>query len=475
MKKYILFIAGILSMVSFISCKEELTEQMHSAIAPSNFYKTAQDAEAAINGAFSPLQYQNYYQRTNWIITDLSCDIFRVNNGNAARLEFERGQQSATNGLINNYWYYSYNMIKNANDVIMYVPGIDMDVTLRNNIVGNGYFLRAMAHFDLVRLFGNVPIVLKNTGDQDLFPKRTSADSVYIQIIKDLQFAEANCLHADKLPASEIGRVTSEAASSMLARVYLQRSGTSFAVATDNQSALDQCNKVISYSNAHPNVLTLVPNYKDIFDVSKKNGPECIFSVQFGDPPAYNNITVIMFPPASMNGYAAFLPYNEFVNSYDPDDSRKAVNVGIVDGGKTYVSKYVDPDFATSGRANQNWPVLRYADILLMQSEAMNNINSGDANKFNGINAIRKRAGLGSKLLNFSNTPTSADFVNALANERLWELPIEGVRRYDLIRWKKMIPIKAAQGYNIDQNHLLLPIPQNELDANKNLTQNPGF
>ena len=475
MKKYILFIACIFSILPYTSCKKVLEEKMHDAISPSNFYKTAQDAESALNGVFAPLQYQNYYQRTVYIIADLPGDMFRVNNANEPRLEFMRCQVSPTNGLNNDYWLYSYMMIKNANDVILYVPGIDMDVAKRNNILGNAYFLRGMAYFDLVRLYGDVPLVLKNTGDQDLFPARTASDLIYNQVIEDLQFAEANCLHLNELPASEIGRATSEAASAMLARVYLQRSSRSFALSTDNQSALEECNKVINFSTSHPDVLTLVPDYKDIFDVTKKNGPECIFCIQFGEPPVtWSNISY-MFTPASMTGWESLLPYDSFVNSYDPEDARRPVVVGIVDEGKTWISKYVDPEMASSGRARQNWIVLRYADVLLMQSEALNNINSGDANKFDGINAIRTRAGLGSKLLDFANTPASEDFINALVNERLLELPIEGVRRHDLIRLGKMIAVKASQGFTVDEDHLLLPIPQNERDTNKNLTQNLGY
>ena len=143
----------------------------------------------------------------------------------------------------------------------------------------------------------------------------------------------------------------------MLSRVFLQRSGTSLALPTDNQSALDECNKVISYSASHPDVLTLVPDYKDIFDVTKKNGPECIFSVQFGEPPVTTNNISYMFTPASINGWASFLPYDNFANIYDLNDNRRAVVVGIIDAGQTYISKYVDPDMASSGRARQNWVV----------------------------------------------------------------------------------------------------------------------
>ncbi len=475
MKKYIIILTGILSLVSFTSCKKMLTEKLHSSLSPGNFYKTEADAEAALNGVFSQLQYQTYYQRTIYLIADLSADIFKPNNASSDRQQLYRGEYTPTNGQLYAWWSNIYTLIKNANDVITYVPAIDMDATQKNNILGNAYFLRGMAYFDLVRSFGDVPLVLHNGGDQNLFPSRTPSDSIYYQIISDLQFAETNCLPTDQIPSNEIGRISSEAASGLLARAYLQRASTSFAVSTDNQAALDECNKIISYSAAHSNVLRLVPNYSDIFDVSKKNGPECIFSIQFGDPPNNNNITNLMFDPESSGGYASFLPLSSFYTSFDAADNRKAVNAGTVDGGVTYISKYHDPGVAPGGFGRTNWIVIRYADILLMQSEAMNNINPADVNKFNGVNAIRTRAGLGSKLLDFTNTPTPVDFINALVNERLWELCLEGHRRWDLIRLKKFQEVKAAQGFVLDDNHLMLPIPQNERDVNKNLSQNAGY
>jgi hypothetical protein len=475
MKRYIIILTVILSTAFFTSCKKMLAEKMHSSLSPDNFYKTEADAEAALNGVFSQLQYQDYYQRTIYLIADLSADIFQPNNASSDRVQLYTGTYTATNGQLYAWWSNIYTLIKNANDVITYVPDINMDDTKKNNILGNAHFLRGMAYFDLVRSYGDVPLVLHNGGDQDLFPPRTSSDSVYSQVISDLQFAEANCLPADQIPGNEIGRVSSEAASGMLARVYLQRASTGFAVSTDNQSALDECNKIIQYSAGHPDVLALVPNYADIFDVSKKNGPECIFSIEFGDPPNNNNITNLMFDPEAYGGYASFLPLASFYNSFDALDKRKAVDAGTVVDGITYISKYHDPGVAPGGFGRTNFIVIRYADILLMQSEAMNNINPADINKFSGINAVRTRAGLGSKLLDFSNTPTGADFINALVNERLWELCLEGHRRWDLIRLNKFLPVKASQGFSLDESHKLFPIPQNERDVNKNLTQNPGY
>lgn len=474
MKKYIIIISGILSLLWFASCKKALTEKVHSSLTPENFYKTEADAEAALNGVFSSLTAQTYYQRTVYLISDLSCDIFRPNNASSDRQEFYRGTYTSHNGQLYSWWANSYTLIKNANEFIVNLPKVEIGNTKKNNFLGNAFFLRGLAYFELVTIFGDVPLVLNNSGDQNLFPARTSADSVYNQVIADLKFAEANCVHAHEIPADKTGRVSSEAASALLAKVYLQRASTSFAAPTDNQSALDQCNKVINYSIAHQAFLSLAPKYQDVFDINKKNGQECIFSVQFAQVP-FSNITNLMFDPESLGGFASFLPLSSFYGSFDPNDQRKTFNAGIIDAGTVYFSKYHDPTTAPGGFGYMNWIILRYADILLMQSEAMNDLNPSDANKFNGINLIRTRAGLGNKVLNFSNTPTSDDFINALVNERLWELCVEGHRRIDLIRLKKFQQIKAAQGFTIDNNHLVMPVPQAELDVNKNLKQNSGF
>jgi len=473
MKRY-LTIAVIISILAGLgSCKKALTEKMHSAITPNNFYQTEQDAEAAVNGVFGPMQFQPYYQRGVYLVNELSGDVFQPNNANSDRVELYTGRYTPPNSTINAWWTYSYLLIKNANDVIAYVPGIDMNVSRRNNLVGNAYFLRGLAYYDLASVFGAVPLMIDGK-NPILFPSRSSADSVFDQSIKDLQYAEANCLHMDELPSSEVGRATSEAASGLLARVYLKKASMGGGAA-DYQHALDECNKLITYSAGHSSVLSLSPSYADIFNVDTKNGPESMFAVQFGDPPNNVNITNLMFDPESLGGFASFLPTTSFLNIYDVDDDRKAANLGTVDGGVTYISKYRDPGVSPGALGRNNWIVLRYADVLMMQSEAKNALNASDATKFDGINAIRTRAGLGAKLYSFANTATADDFINVLADERLREFCLEGMRRNDLIRLKKFQQVKAAEGYAIDDNHLVMPIPQVDRDVNTNLSQNKGY
>ncbi len=127
MKKYINIVSAISCLVWFVSCKKALTEKLHSSITPSNFYKTEADAETGLNGVFSQLNSQTYFQRTVYIISDISCDIFRPNNSNSDRIEIYKGEYTPFNGLLFAWWSDSYTLIKNANDFLANVPAIQMD------------------------------------------------------------------------------------------------------------------------------------------------------------------------------------------------------------------------------------------------------------------------------------------------------------------------------------------------------------
>jgi hypothetical protein len=143
-----------------------------------------------------------------------------------------------------------------------------------------------------------------------------------------------------------------------------------------------------------------------------------------------------------------------------------------------FVYKYRDPNYQSgSNNSNVNWIVLRYADVLLMQSEAINNINPGDPAKFAGVDSVRSRAGLkdAAQQLNFTNTPSQDAFVDSLVKDRARELFVEGHRKYDLIRLKRYKQVMAPLGINVPDYRFLLPIPQTERDVNRNLSQNTGY
>ncbi|THU40301.1 RagB/SusD family nutrient uptake outer membrane protein [Niastella caeni] len=481
MKKSIFLIAGA-GLMMMASCKKQLEEQAFSFLTPSNFYKNAADAQTAINGVFSAMQTQTHYQRTVWLISELPADNL-VGITTQERADLNQFKWTPANAEIYNWWRSSYLMINRANDVIKYVPGINMDVTNRNHIVGNARFLRALGYFDLVRNFGDVPLVLRpieTAGDSLLFPSRAPAAEVYKTIIEDLTFAEANCLAENKIPSGNKGMVSSGAAATLLGKVYLQRASTTFAEPQDNQNALAALNRVIASK-----VYQLLPKYQDVFDNAKKNGSEHIFSVQFG-PVATgitSNIILRMLFPTQLGGAAAFFANNNFFqNGYSTADSiRKNWNMANKVGSTNvspFVYKYRDPSYVSnSNNSNVNWIVLRYSDVLLMQSEAMNNINPSDPAKFAGVDSVRSRAGLKdpAQQLNFTNTATQEAFIDSLVKDRARELFIEGHRRYDLIRLKRYKQVMQALGTTVQDHQFLLPVPQTERDINRNLGQNLGY
>lgn len=474
MKKILLIITSCLAI--FSSCKDFLKEEPYSFLSNSNFYQNENDALAALNGVFTPMQAQSFYGRTAWLITELTGDnLLALGNATVDRGTLNNYTFTASNGEISNWWNQNYLMINRANDVIVNVPNISMDTTRRNDIVGNAKFLRALAYFELMRTFGDLPVFLAPTGAQsNLTPSRTPVADIYKLIIQDLKYAEANCLPENKIATVNKGRVSSGAAASLLAKVYLTRASTSAAAPGDYADALNQCNKVINSG-----LYKLLPVYADIFDCNKKNGAEHIFSVQFEMPPSTGNIVIRMMYPTQSGGSASFGASTSLFNSYTKADStRKNWNVTNKSGTTTvspYFFKYRDSQWTSqSNNSRTNWLILRYADVLLMQSEAMNQLDAGDAKKFDGINKVRTRAGLAG--LNLSNTPAKDNFVDALLNERAWELCMEGHRRWDLLRMGKLKQVmQANRGVTVQDNQLLLPIPQTELDLNPNLKQNPGF
>jgi len=461
--------AGLIS-VTMVSCEKFLEEKPYDFIGAANFYKTEGDANAALNGVFSSLQPQSYFGRTSWLVTELSGDLLRVNASLADRDNLYGQTFDANNGEIGNWWNNSYNLVNRANDVIKNVPNIQMDVARRNNIVGNATFLRAMGYFDLVRSFGSVPLTINPTTDlSSLKPSRTPIAAIYAQIIEDLRYAETNCVAENLIPANAKGRVSTGAASALLAKVYLTKATTSAKEATDYTNSLTASNKVINSS------LYALGSYADVFDVTKENNRDHIFSVQFDLSPNTGNIVVRMNLPAPA-GTGSFVAENSFEASFLPNDVRKALTVRRETPSSVYpyYLKFADP-LRQGNNARNNVLITRYADVLLLQSEALNEISAIDVNKLTGINAVRRRASLPDLLL--ANVLTKDAFVDALVQERAWELSLEGHRRFDLLRLGRYKQRQLAVfNRTVADKYLLFPIPQTEIDLNPNLLpQNPGF
>lgn len=491
--KYILIpvLAGLLAG----GCKKSFLDlNPETSINGSTFYKTETEIQQAVNGAYSilqPLANESY-----WIFGEMRSDNtwFQYNTADRGREQWEFVDEflvPATAECISNFWKNSYIGISRSNDVLDNIPNVTgWTDAARDQYKGEAEFLRAFHYFNLVRQFGGVPLRLTSTQSPDaaLSKGRATVDEVYTAIIADLKDA------ADKLPASysgtNTGRATKGAASTLLAKVYMTQKNF-----TDALTALRKV-QGLGYS--------LLPNYADIFDPNKKNGAESIFEIQYlGSQTGLYSTFMYIFAPYTSGSYVTGdsktsihgsgsgwnIPTQDMIDSYEAGDKRKDISMGA--GYKDadsnfvaipYVKKY-NHGFTDVGRTNDNFPVLRYADVMLMIAECLNEqafATGGEA--FTLLNDVRARAGLGPK----TGVASQDAFRDAIFQERKVELAFESHRWYDLVRSGKAVEVmnahgvkqKAlstlipANGYQITPNKLLLPIPQTDVNLD-NLTQNP--
>ncbi|MEP6927465.1 MAG: RagB/SusD family nutrient uptake outer membrane protein [Ginsengibacter sp.] len=482
----------ILSFIILLgsSCKKFLVEDPKNLVAITNFYQTENDAVAAVNAIYAYLNSTStgstagVYHSTFWVIAGLASDemyneeIFSPQNDQISK--FTHGP---INGSIQETWTMHYKAITIANIAIARIPAIQMDVTLRTRLLNEAHFLRGLLYFDMVRMFGNIPLVLDETAP--LTPDEAPANAVYEQVITDLVAAE-------DLPDSFVagagrGRATKGAAKAILAKVYLTLGRW--------QECADKCKEIIT-----SNKYALWDDFADVFKISSRGGKEAIFSVGFGDKGGaiifweVGQFNVRLLPPQLSaegveNSQGWQIPTQNLYDSYDAADRRREVTFitvihntnGTTTSIKPYIQKYWDRVAEPTGNGSTNdYPVIRYADVLLMYAEASNELdNSADAHAY--INMIRKRA-------RFDGTAyrnTTPDYVNlskddfraAVLKERRMEFVAEGQRWFDLVRTKTLetlVPV-AKPGIVPAPKHYLFPIPQRELDLNPKLKQNSGY
>ncbi len=469
-KLYYIVIWGII--LNIVSCVK-LQENPESFISPVNFYKTEADAIAAINSVYNDLG--NLYKTPQmWTVTDYSTDDSKPGPGvnDANILQIANYTHSSTNVLLGRIWSVSYSGINRANTVLDRIPIItNINEKTKDRILGEAKFLRALFYFNLVRLFGDVPLILKSTEQNEgLLVTRTSKEEVYNQIIVDLKDAET------ALPGTytgqDIGRATQDAAKGILAKVYLTRQAW--------QLSYEKAKEVINSKNK---AYGLWDNYIEAFKPENENGKESIFEVQYQS--GINLGTQIMRVMLPRNtglfiGWDTWIPDPDILKSYENGDERKILTYYIqyTKDGKTvkfseHITKYIDP-VAINGNtldAGSNYPILRYADVLLIYAEAANELGGKTTEALEYLNKTRKRA----KLQNFTITDKNL-LRDAILNERRFELAFEGQRWFDLVRTGRLVSTLRTKGNkNIQDFHSLFPIPQRDIDINRNLTQNNGY
>jgi starch-binding outer membrane protein, SusD/RagB family len=497
--KNIKIIIGIFSMIIVLSsCKKFLEEDPKSFISADKFYKTNNDVISATNAIYFALRDDVTGSISPIWMAEMTTDDTKTNPTAAQvqeRLEVENLIYASRHVFIRNIWNSSYKAIGYANSVLSNIDTIatpELSRSVVRRAFGESRFFRAYLYTRLVQLYGDVPLVLTPIDDNSLFPKRTPKADVYKQIIEDLTYAEENL--ANNYTYSDVngGRATKVAAKALLGYVYLVMGGYPMNDNTKWQAAADKLKEIIDKKATF--LVDIMPTYKDIFDVSKKNtNKENIFyykgvSGQTGSFLAYTRLQYWYYQ------FASIIPTKDAVDSlYLTTDTRRPINmarksgtsiVAITSGTATpIVNKYIDV-LANSNDNQNDYHALRYSDVVLMYAEALIEIG-GAANldiALTSINSVRKPH---SGLPDLTYT-TQDDLRQKLRTERRRELAFEGKRYYDLIRWNIFIPTmkthmakeygKPITDYDyINENRLLLPLPYIDLVANPNLTQNPGY
>ena len=506
MKKIYILLAIVLSGLSACTTLEETPE---SFISPDQFYKTSGDAISAVNAIYYPLVdnkvgAQPMYNRLFDTGLDFMTDDLDAGPGspNAEVRALAKLTHASTNLRIQQIWTEHYEGINKANIALERIPGITMDEKLKNRLLGESRFLRAFYYFNLVRLYGDVPLLLTDQTKltiPELQVARTPKEQVYAQIITDLVEA-ANLFKIGS--TGEAGRATEGAAKSLLSKVYLTQ--------RDWSNSVKLAEEVINGSYGY----ALLDDYSQVFLPAYKNGKEHIFSAQIkgstistghlvtssdiesgvpGLKGSYGN-QLAFYTVGTDKFFSLYKLYNNkdkrkrvsFVTYYvSSTNGKKYATINAPGDSVPFINKNWDPNYAATGQSDANANILRFAEVLLIHAEAENELNGPTTKAYTSINKIRKRAGINDLTAGL----TKDQFRDSVYLERRLELVAEYHRYFDLIRETgtevtgvgpegKGILIKALQKVgktNVAAKHYLYAIPQGEIDRNPKLTQNPGW
>lgn len=519
MKKYIIIIIAAMAIGS-VGCQKSLNITNPDAVGIQQFWKTANDAKLGVNSIYSTFHREGLC-RWNFFATMVRADEGWSKSGDPNIIaNFDQFVVSDYNygNVYGGLWGDNYVGIGRANQALDNIPKISMDATLKNQYLGEAHFLRALFYYQLAIFFGNVPLQLKSSTLTDK-PATSSQAAVWAQVEQDCIAA------AGLLPASytgtDIGRATKGSANALLAKAYMQQH--------NYQSALAPLQAVIQSG-----LYSLTANYEDNFLETTEFNSESVF--EFGnalnpndthdddtDEGAEDNLNYgssipPFFAPPQLgftDGEARRWPIAEFQKEkttsggvdprlavtflFDSADVRGPNYTQIY--GQTFASRYGTDNVSNDNfvwfaklldyqngtapspgnfeifHSPNNYRFIRYADLLLMYAECLNATGS-TSQAYQYVDQVRARAGLAS-LTSVKPGMTQAQFLAQIKHERITELTGEGHRWDDLARWGDLGPALAShdagfKNFIVGKNEFF-PIPQREIDINRNLKQNPGY
>jgi hypothetical protein len=501
------------------SCESFLKENPASIISEDQYYKTQTDAINAVNAVYFLLNSGGPSVQTPYntlFNTGMNFAGDDEDPGPGATNPDVRSlavlAHSSSNLRVYELWQQHYAAIKKANVALEKIPAINIDATLKARLLGETKFLRALYYFNLVRLYGDVPLITsyqKYVNAADYAIAKSPSTEVYAQIEKDL--TEAAAVLPTTYSSPDVGRATSGAAKALLSKVYLTKASLPLNLTQNYADAVKKAEEVLSPADAGTGNYgyDLFDNFADVFLPATKNGKEHIFSAQFKSNAQLqgnnqNPRSILTGIPGLSGGYADMVRFYTVGNDkffsvyklYDPADKRKRVtfvtsftsptngkkyglpiaNLAVPNDSTPFFNKTWDPNSTSvTNESAANVAIIRYAEVLLIHAEAENELNGPTAKAYKSLNRVRRRAGLP----DLQTGLTKDQFREAVYLDRRLEVVFEYQRWFDLIRQKDasgkstfVANLQKVGKTNATDKHRLYPIPQSEIDNNPKLEQN---
>ena len=458
-------ILPVLAIFTLVSCGEDFFDLRPNYEVPvDNTFKTADDFDVAVKGCYAKLQGQvNYYLELCEYRSD-NLYLSAPTAGTQDRYDIDQFRETPSNGIIEDAWANFNNGVYRCNMVLDRIDGADIDETLKAQYKGEALFIRAYTYFNMYRLWSGVPVTKKVvTVAEALRIGRSSDQQMYDLIAGDLRAIVDGEMLPYSYNAEDTGRATMGAAKALLGKVYL-----TFGHASEAAEILDDL--IGQYS--------LLDNVADVFDVDNKMNSEIIFAVRFNKEVVGEGHGA-WFSITNLTDNSGQTPVLQSL--YEDNDARKPLieYVQVPGVNLCLMRKFMDTPDATTKQYGNDQILLRYADVLLMYAEALNEIGydaSQDSPAMSALNQVHTRAGLDP--LKITDIPDQDSFRRAVCLERQKEFPYEGQRWFDLVRMGYAAEAIASEGHAIQNWQLLYPIPTTELERINDpslLWQNPGY
>ncbi|WP_075555659.1 MULTISPECIES: RagB/SusD family nutrient uptake outer membrane protein [Parabacteroides] len=510
---YIFALSGLL-LAGGTSCEDFLEENPKTNFSQDSYFQNINQAKTAVDGAYErlrALQAYDGYGEGPWVTLELLC-------GHATTL----GQSTYNNGYIRhttgtnspsfkNIWEGFYEGIADCNMCITGIQKVSGDT---KSLLGEVHTLRALYYFYLVRLYGDIPLILEPvTADSELlYPERATKEKVFESILSDLKLAEQS-----GLPETDrTGRVSLGLVKTIMADVYqymagapLNKGAEYYKLAYEKAKEVLDKSYCVSPASADYNAsaagsawYSLFDSYEKLHDDENKNRGELIFQIQYKEGITTNQITSMIVPTMKQiikiyDEFGALMPTWDFYNSYEKGDKRteekemfftkdghRDDKTNIIEFGSPALYKYYDIEGALkTGLCDINFTLYRLPEVMFIYAESYTQANGApDQLSYDMVNAIRSRANL-APVAGLSKD----DFLQAVWKERAHELCFENKDYFDIQRTRKAYNVKAnsydaydgfanESGVTFDEKYLLWPIPSTETDANpKLLPNNPGW